>query len=229
MINVEITIGSGDLDRAKGVSIQRIQGAMLYASDKAAGNVLRKIRASGAIGKFGNVLQKTSDKDKGQVFKRGGGKFSASGVISLRKKGERTEGALESLTQPRTDILPKKTPWLWFPTAELGIKRIRGKKPTPALYRAAGFTSRIGPLIQISGSSPNEALLIVRNVQVRQVGRGRPLRGSRTGVPRAGRENKEFIVAFIGIKKTTRTQKINVPQIVRNEVDNISTYLSERL
>jgi hypothetical protein len=89
-------------------------------------------------------------------------------------------GAIEAYTEG-AEITPKRSPWLWISTDE--IPRRAGRyRMTPALYRATGLESRIGPLVQIPGRHRGEALLIVRNVTVDRFGR----RGKARRLPKRG-------------------------------------------
>lgn len=214
MIKPSLQINTAFVDRFKKASIQRVERAMLVATDKASRNALSEIRSSNALGRLGNALGHFSDLKKGKGFRFGESGFSASGGIAIKTKNERTVGAIISYTEG-SEILPVRGRWLWFPTPELGIKRIGKKKVTPALYNSSGLTQRLGPLIFIPGRHAGEALLIIRNVQTSLSGRRRPIKGSKSGVARAGRQQQEQIVAFVGIKRTARTKRIDVPAIMR--------------
>ena len=214
MIKASLQIAPGLVDRFKRDSIQRVERSMLVATDTASRNALRDIRTSNALGRLGNALGHFSDLKKGKGFRFGSSGFSASGGIAIKTKNERTVGAIISYTEG-SEILPTKGRWLWFPTPELAIKRIGRKKITPALYNASALPQRLGPLVFIPGRHAGEALLIIRNVQTALSGRRRPIKGSRSGVARAGRQQQEQIVAFVGIRRTARTQRIDVPAIMR--------------
>jgi hypothetical protein len=152
----------------------------------------------------------TSDLEKKNgVYRRADGTFSASGVIFIRGGSERATGAIISATEG-ANIVGRNSRWLWFPTPELGIKRIGRNKITPALYNRSVHARRTGPLVQIPGNNPGESLLIVKNVQTRIAGGGVPKRGSRSGIPRAGRQNKDFIVAFVGILTAKQSKYVDV-------------------
>lgn len=192
---------------------RRVETASLYATDKAA-KLGRSRIAKELRGRLGGALMVESDLQKGKgVYIKGADKFSASGTIRIRPGSERSKGAIISATEGAT-IVPRTTDWLWIPTPELGIKRIGRKKVTPRLYNQAGYDRRIGPLVKIPGRNPGEALLVIKNVQVKVAGRGRPLRGSRSGIARAGREQKQFIVAFVGIRQAKQVKYVDVPAIL---------------
>jgi hypothetical protein len=128
--------------------------------------------------------------------------------------------------------VPKKAKWLWIATAELGIKRAgpRGRKITPALYNAAGYDKKIGPLVRIRGSNPNEALLIVRKVSVSTGGRRSRIRPiPANGRVRGNREARDFIVAFVGIKQTTRTQRFDARALLMEAAGHTPRLVEEYL
>lgn len=214
MIKASFNFKGGFVEEYKRNSIQTIERAMLVATDTASRNALKDIRGSNTLGRLGNALGHFSDLKKGKGYRFGQSGFSASGGIAIKTKNERTVGAIISYTEG-TEILPVRGRWLWIPTAELGIKRIGKKKVTPALYNSSGLPQRLGPLVFIPGRHSGEALLIIRNVQTSLAGRRRPIKGSKTGVARAGRQQQESIVAFVGIKRTSRTKRIDVPAIMR--------------
>lgn len=228
MIKADVDFGRGFVERFKRESIQKAEKAALVATDRAASDALRQIRSSGRLGRLANAIGQFSDLKKGGVFRFGAEGFSASGGLAIKTRNERTVGAIESYTEGSA-ILPRRGNWLWFPTPELGIKRIQRRKVTPALYNKSGMAARLGPLIQIPGRHAGEALLIVRNVQVKTAGSGRPLKGSRSGIPRAGRQQKEFIVAFVGIKRTQRVSRIDIPSIMRANAARVMDYFEQEM
>ena len=224
MIKANFDFKRGFVDDFKRNSIQRIERAMLVATDTASRNALKEIRGSNTLGRLGNALGHFSDLKKGKGFRFGATGFAASGGIAIKTKNERTVGAIISYTEG-ADIVPKKRgDWLWFPTPELSIKRIGRKKITPALYNASGLPQKLGPLFRIPGRHPGEALLIIKNVQTSLSGRRRPIKGSKTGVARAGRQQQESIVAFVGIKQTSRTKRIDVPAIMRANAARVGEF-----
>lgn len=224
MIKASFNFKGGFVDEYKRNSIQTIERAMLVATDTASRNALKEIRGSNTLGRLGNALGHFSDLKKGKGYRFGASGFSASGGIAIKTKNERTVGAIMSFTEDETEILPVRTPWLWIPTPQLGVKRIGKKKITPALYNASPLPQRLGPLQMIPGRHAGEALLIIRNVQTSLAGRRRPIKGSKTGVARAGRQQQEFIVAFIGIKRTARTKRIDVPAIMRANAARVGEF-----
>lgn len=219
------------LDSIKRGAIQRAESAALFATDKAIKRSQRDLRASFqevGLGRVTKVIGVTSDLQKGSVHRFGEEGFSASGVQFQKSRGERLDGMIESYGRG-AEITPKKGEWLWIATPELGRKRANRKKITPALYNATGLNRTVGPLVMIKGRHPGEALLIVRNVST-PVGRaGRATKLPRSGRPRANREAREFIVAFIGIRRTTRFQRFDAQQLLREAAAQVPKYVDEFL
>jgi hypothetical protein len=60
-------------------------------------------------------------------------------------------------------------------------------------------------------------------------GNRRPIKGSRSGFARAGRTQKEFIVAFVGIKRTSRTQQVDVNAIMRANAARVGQLFYEEM
>lgn len=168
---------------------------------------------SARLGRLGNAVDNTSDMQKrGSPKRYPNGGFAASGVLFVRSQSERTKGALESYTQG-AEIRPKSGRYLWFATDE--IPRLTNKvRMTPELYRKNGFEQKIGPLVQIRGID-GTPLLVARNVGVNAAGKPRSARSlTKAGRPRKGQRLKEFVVAFIGIPRTSRAARVNVREIL---------------
>lgn len=180
---------------------------------------------SGAgLGRLGNAIGYGSDLKSGHGVKRRGAEgFSSSGYVFIKGRNERTVGAIESYTEG-AEIRPVRSAWLWISTDE--IKRKAGRyRMTPARYRSSGLEQRIGPLVQIPGRHRGEALLIVRNVTVDRFGRpGRARQLPRRGAIGGSRERKDFIVAFVGIRSTSRVARVDVDQIVSLEQARLPEY-----
>lgn len=231
MIKSSFSFDASFVDRFKRDSVQRVERAMLVATDKASRNALKDIRSSGKLGRLSNAIGHFSDLKKGKVFRFGSSGFAASGGLNIKTRNERTVGAIISYTEG-SDIVPRagnRGGWLWFPTAELAIKRIGRKKITPALYNASPLVGRLGPLQQIPGRTASESLLIIKNVQVSMAGNRRPIKGAKSGVARAGRQQKEAIIAFIGIRQTSRTKRIDVPEIMRANAATVGRLFYEEM
>lgn len=217
MISAKFSMPTAFVDDFKRHSIQRLEQAFLRATDRVSRETLSQVRgemSSAGLGRLGNALKHYSDLKKGKVFRRGGEAFSASGGVAIRTRNERTVGAIESYTEG-AEIRPVRGRYLWFATEELGIKRVGRKKITPALYMSSGLASKLGPLVYINGRQPGEKLAIIRNVSTPNVGKGRPRRLPRSGKASSGRTGKDFIIAFIGITRTTRTRRVDVEAIFR--------------
>lgn len=196
---------------------QRLERAALIAADRGRRAGLANIRTAmqgAGLGRLGNGLGSTSDlEDTGQVHRRAGGGFSASGTIYIRSKSARTRGAIEAYTQG-ADIRPVRGRWLWIATDQ--IPRVTGRfRMTPELYVRGGFERKIGPLVRVRAANGNP-LLIVRNVGVSEAGKSRSARSlNKRGLPRKGQVAQEFIVAFIGIPRTSRAARVDVTAILR--------------
>jgi hypothetical protein len=207
--------------------IQRLERASLKATDRAARAALTDIRgamAGAGLGKLGNALGAGSDLQKGRGVRRfAGGGFRASGWVYLRSRSDRAVGAIEAYTEG-AEITPKRSRWLWISTDE--IPRRAGRyRMTPALYNSTGLNSRIGPLVQIPGRHRGEALLIVRNVTVDRFGRrGKARRLPKRGGVGASRERRNFIVAFVGIRRTSRSARVSPRQIISLQVARLPDY-----
>jgi hypothetical protein len=223
-----MSFDAGLVETFKRGSIQRAERALMVATDRAAKDAQHDIRQNGAMGRLSNAIGHFSDLKKGKVFRFGAEGFSASGGLAIKTRNERTVGAIKSFTEG-AEILPVRSKWLWIATPELGIRRVNRRKITPALYRSGGFEQRLGPLIQIPGRHAGEALLVIRNVQVSMAGNRRPIKGSRSGFARAGRAQKEFIVAFVGIKRTSRTQQVDVNAIMRANAARVGQMFYEEM
>lgn len=216
------------VQRFKRHSIQRAERAALLATDKGAALAKDQIRSSmsgAGLGRLGNAIGSSSDLRKGgRVFRRGGDSFSASGLVFIRSKSDRTVGAIISYTEG-AEITPKFSRWLWIATDEIP-SRVSRYRMTPARYRSGGLESRIGPLIEIPGRNPGERLLIVRNVTTSSR-RGSARRLPRRGGIRAGREVRDFIVAFVGIRRTSRAMRTDARAIVRQVQQQMPALLAD--
>lgn len=216
MIRAGLTFRKGFADEFKRFSIQRLERAALVGSDQASRQALREVRqAFGAAGasRLGGAIKQFSDLQKGKVHRRGAEAFSASGGLAIRTRNERTVGAVISYTEGGT-ILPLKGRWLWIATDE--IPRLAGRnRMTPELYRKRGFEQKIGPLVRVN-SVNGRPLLVVKNASVSAGGLpGRAKALTRRGGLRKGQRDKAFIVAFIGIPRTQRTQSVHVEEIMQ--------------
>lgn len=191
-----------------------------------------EMKAAG-LGNLGNAIASGSDLQKGRVTRTPFG-FRVSSWIYIRgAKNERTTGAIAAYTRGAT-ITPRRSEYLWIATPELGRKFAGGgkyrKRLTPATYRANGLEEKIGPLVFVRGRSAGEALLIVRDISVDRFGRGGS-RGARR-LPKRGRlgdtrVQKQQIVAFIGIRQTTRNKRLDPVSIIRREVGQFPNMVAD--
>lgn len=214
MSKVSLTFPTAQLEQFGREAQRQIERAALAATDRAARTATKNMRAAmrGArLGGLANVIGATSDQRKaGRVYRVGTG-FSASGTVFVRSKSDRTLGAIESYTEGAS-IRPVKGRWLWIPTRDIPARAGRSRM-TPALYRANGFENRIGPLIFVRGKSRDEAFLMVENVTLRSGGQRGSARRRKSRVS-ASRVARDKIVAFIGIRQTSRHARVNVTGIL---------------
>ncbi|HEY0148662.1 MAG TPA: hypothetical protein VGB70_06620 [Allosphingosinicella sp.] len=183
---------------------------------------------SAGLGRLGNALGSGSDQAKNGTVHRRGEAFSASGWVHVRSKSKRAVGALEAYTEG-AEIRPRRGQWLWMATRQISQKAGR-QKMTPALYRASGLEQRLGPLVQIQ-TSPGEALLIVENVSVDKFGRmGRKARKiGKTGRLSKGRRRADMIVAFVGIRRTSRAARVTPSTIAATNAAKLPALIAEEL
>lgn len=197
----------------------RLQKAMLAATAKGAQQLKARIRqdmASAGLGKLGMAIDATSDQQRRLgVHQRGGGSFSASGLVYVRSRSERTRGAIASYTSG-AQIRPRRGRYLWIPTD--AVQRLVGKgkareRLTPANWSSSGMDKKIGPLVLIKSVS-GSPLLIVKNASVSLAGKSRSARSrTKTGRVRKGQVAKDLIVAFIAIPSTSRAARIDIKQL----------------
>ncbi len=212
----------------------RSEAAALEATKVAARRAVLRIRdemRNAGLGKLGKALGNSSDLEKrGAVYQRGDG-FSASGVVFIRSRSERTRGAIESYTVG-SEIRPVRGRWLWIPTDD--IARVAGSKETrarvtPGNWSKLGLGRRIGPLV-FAKSKTGRPLMIVKNVGVSAAGASRSAKSLRkSGQPRKGQVTQEFVVAFIAIPRTSRQARVDVPAILRSVAAELPALFTEAL
>jgi len=215
MISAKVGISMGPLRAFQRYAEQRMERAALIATDQAARAATSQIRSAmrgASLGRLSNAIGATSDLQKnGRVYRRGVG-FSASGIVFVRSKSDRAQGAIKAYTEG-AQIAPVKGDWLWIATDNIP-SRIGRYKMTPQRYVTGGLEQRIGPLVFAPGRHAGEALLIVPSVTLARSGRrGSAL--SRKSRVVASREAHDTIVAFVGIRRTSRAARVDVPSIVR--------------
>ena len=201
-------------------SERKIERAILDVTDRGARRAVLQVRqdmAAAGLGRLGNALGNTSDKAKGRGVHRTPGGFSASGAVFIRSGSPRSRGAIEAYTQG-ADIRPVRSRLLWYPSDD--IQRVAGagagrKRLTPGNWAEMGMEAKLGPLVRIKTSKG--PVLIVKNVGVSLSGkRGSANSLTKKGLARKGQVAREFIVAFIGIPRTTRAARVDVAAIMRS-------------
>lgn len=196
--------------------MRRLTTAALKATDKAATGAQADIRTAmrgQRLGNLANAVKQTSDLKKGRVKLTGDGGFSVSGVVYAHIRSDRTSGALTAYTEGAT-IVPRKGRWLAIATNEIP-KRVGRYRMTPRRYIEGGLEQRIGPLRFVQGKRhAGEAFLVVDNVTVNPLRPGKARRLPKSGRPRAGRSHVG-IVAFVLIKATKRTRRVDVLNIAQ--------------
>lgn len=213
-----------DIER---LSLRRLGNSVARAVDDTGKVALDRTHTemkNGRLGKLAGAIGYTSDHKKRQVPDAAttGARWRAGAIMFSRRGSERTDGALEAYSSGSVTILPKRGRWLAFATRELAarVPGIRGAakgsrrsgtyRITPALYVRRGLDRRIGSLVFIKGRNPSEALLIVKNVQVNaKRGFGGAKRIPRTGRIAANKKRVDFIIAFVLIRVTRRSQRFN--------------------
>ena len=87
---------------------------------------------------------------------------------------------------------------------------------TPELYVKNGFEQKIGALVYVKSVNGNP-LLVVKSASVALSGRTRSAKSrTKTGLLKKGQGAKEFIVAFIGIPRTSRAARVDVSAVMRS-------------
>lgn len=211
----------GAIDKLHREAQRKMERAALIVVDRASRKALtdtRQAMASASLGRLGNAIGQTSDlRDGHGVKQRGGRGFSASGILFVRSRSERTLGMLAAYAEGTT-IRPRAGRWLWIPTE--AIQRVGGsgkarERVTPANWDRLGLGSKIGKL-ELVPSVNGRPLLIVRGAGVALSGKSRSARSlRRNGTARLGQVAREFVVAFIGIPSTSRAARVDIAAIAR--------------
>jgi hypothetical protein len=213
---------------------QKMETAALESSHQAgriASSRIKQAMSGAGLGRLGNAVASTSDRDKtGRVHRHGTGAFSASSAIHLKSRSERAVGAIEAYTAGAT-IRPRSGGWLWIPSSELQRRVKGGKRVTPGNWASSGLEQRIGPLVKILGKHAGEVLLIVPAVTVRTTPgkKPSPLRLGKAGRIKAGRVLRENFVAFTGIRSTSRQARVDATQIIESLQAEMPALLSQAL
>lgn len=208
----------------------RLEVAALNATAKAAQRAKRDIRnamSAAGLGRLGNAIDAGSDAEKrGTVFRQGPS-WSASGYVFVRSGSPRSRGAIEAYTEG-AEIAPRKGRWLWIAQPDIPQRAGRNKM-TPALYIARGFEAKIGKL-QFIRAKNGTALLIVRDATVSASGKAGSARGrTKTGRVRKGQVAQDFIVAFVGIPRTSRRARVDVRAIIRSAQQELPQLIAAEL
>ena len=178
-------------------------------------SAIRERVASASLGRLGNAIDARGEPE---VKRYAADRFSVSAQFFIRSRSERTLGAIKSYTEG-SDILPVRARWLWIPTDNIqrlagSNRQGEGQRMTPGLWRERGYDRRIGPLFQIR-SVNGYPLLVLKGVGVDLSGRKRSTKSlTKKGMPRKGQVEKELVVAFIGIPRTTRAARVNITEIL---------------
>jgi hypothetical protein len=133
--------------------------------------------------------------------------------VLVRSRSRRSRGAIEAYTGG-AEIRPTRGRFLWIATDQIPNRAGRFRM-TPEGYRANGFEQRIGPLVFVK-SVNGYPLLVVKDSSVSAVGKTGSARAlTKTGRTRKGYAAKPFIVAFIGVPRTSRQARVDVDSIMR--------------
>ena len=201
--------------------------ATARAARQATGEIRDGMRGAG-LGRLSNAIGSGSDLTKNGHAQRRGQGLSASGWVHVRGRSARTVGAIEAYTEG-ANITPAKGKWLAIPTSEIP-KRAGRQKMTPKLYDETGLNERIGPLRFVRGRAGGEALLIVQDVTVDRFGRaGKARRLPKRGALGPSRERRDFIVAFVLIKTTTRSARVNPLAIIAANAARLPDIMADEL
>lgn len=237
MLRVELTTSGVEayVDQYFDGVTRTLEGALLRATQKGARrlkNSIRQAMAGAGLGRLGNAFGDTSDLAKGGIQRRyPNGGFSASGTVYVRNKSERTMGAILSYTQG-SEIRPVRGRWLWYPSEDiLRVAGSRGSRQrvTPGNWSSLGLDSRIGPLTFVK-SANGRPLLIVRNVGIGAAGQARSARSlTKRGLPRKGQVQREFVVAFIGIPRTSRAARIDIQALLNQVAGDLPALINSEI
>lgn len=217
-------------DKFERETVSRLQAAALNAAHIAASRARAKIQTemrSAGLGRLGNAVGSGSDLQKrGSV--RGVGKiWSASGWVHIRSKSERTVGAIKAYTAG-ADITPRKGRWLWIPTDDIPA-RVGRRSITPDNYTKLGLATKIGPLVFVMTPS-GRPLLVIKGASLSASGKSRSAKSLRKdGGLRKGQIAAETIVAFVGIRRTSRAARVDVPAIMREAQASLQGLIEQQL
>ena len=208
----------------------RLEAAALNATHIAAGrakSMIRREMSAAALGRLGNAIESGSDLQKSGRVRTSPVGFSASGWVYVRSKSERTLGTIEAYTQG-AQIAPRSGRYLWIATDNIPARA--GKvKITPRNWDKFGLDKRIGPLVMVK-SINGRPLLIAQGATLSGSGKTRSAKSRRKdGGLRKGQVARDFVVAFVGIPRTSRQARIDVPAIMREVQAMMPRLIAEQL
>lgn len=208
----------------------RLQAASLNATQIAASRAKSKIQADmrgAGLGRLGNAVGNGGDLGKRGAVRTSGTGWSASGWVHVRSQSERTIGAIDAYTSG-ADIVPRRGRWLWIPTDDIPA-RVGKRSITPDNYTRLGLASRIGPLVFVL-TPAGHALLVVQGASLSASGKKRSAKSLRKdGGLRKGQVASDTIVAFVGIRRTSRRTRVDVPSIMREAQASLQELLEQQL
>lgn len=207
----------------------RIAKAAARTADKMAFRVRDSIRAAmraQRLGNLANAIGATSDLRKKRAGL--GGNLDVAGFVFARITSSRTAGALQAyVDQDSTNISPVNGKYMWIATSEIP-RRAGRRRMTPALYISSGLESRIGPLKFVKGKHPGEAFYVVEDATIHLERFGKARRTPRSGRASAGRA-RVGIVAFVGIRRTSRSRRVDPRSIAAAETRGMAQLFAEEL
>lgn len=214
-LDYRIEIPPGGIESLGGELRRLAEQLALEVSDKAARKALRGIRqdmAGARLGRLGQAIGMTSDKEKGRGVYRQGDIARASGGIYIRSKSPRTVGAIISYTEGAQIAAKNPSGYLWYPLE--AAQRLIGKgadrkRLEPRFWKSSGMEAKLGPLIRIRGAD-GAPLLVVRNAAIGQVagGRSRVKPRLKSGRAPKGTVLAEIVPIFKGIRSTSRAARV---------------------
>lgn len=222
-------------------SLDRMKAAALNATSIAASRANAKLRAdmvSANLGRLGQAIGSGSDLQKSKQVHQSGRGWSASGWLFIRSRSPRTLGAIESYLKGG-EIAPRRGRYLWIATDD--IKRLVGVplpstsgngrarvRLEPYLWdRTYGRT--LGPLVPITARD-GTPMLVIRNATLSLSGKGgsvKPL--TKTGKARKGQFQVPFVVAFVGIRRTSRKARVDPRKIVAEAQASLPALIEQQL
>lgn len=212
------------------VTVSRLQAAALNATHIAGGRAKAKVQADmrgAGLGRLGNAVGSGSDLQKRGAVRSQGIGWSASGWVHIRSKSERTVGAIEAYTAG-AEIAPRKGRWLWIPSDDIPA-RVGKRSITPENYTRLGLATKIGPLVFVLTPS-GRALLVVQGASLSASGKSRSAKSLRkNGGLRKGQTAVDTIVAFVGIRRTSRAARVDVASIMRDAQASLPGLIDQQL